>query len=156
MFVEKQERYPKGTYKVLITLQMSVPHTVQGFRVVNLMTGYQIRSNTPWDLVRAIEDDIMASKFPQNQTRYRTWGAGPPALVNLRDRKAEALEAQAENTKTLTFIVKVLYFQNATWQGSVQWLEGRQARHYRSVNELLRLMSEAIEFTGTTTPQGED
>lgn len=156
MFVEKQERYPKGTYKVLITLQMSDPHTVLGFRVVNLMTGYQVRSNAPWDLVRAIEDDIMASKFPQNQTHYRTWGAGAPALISLRERKAEALETKAENTKTLTFIVKVLYYQNATWQGSVQWLEGRQARQYRSVNELLRLMGEAVELTGTSNPLSRD
>lgn len=156
MYVEKQERYPKGTYKVLITLQMSEPHTVQGFRVVNLMTGYQVRSNAPWDLVRAIEDDILVSKYPQNQTRYRNWGLGAPALARSQARKADAPEIQIENAKILTFIVKVLYYQNATWQGSVQWLEGRQTRQYRSVNELLRLMGEAAELAGSGNPQGKD
>lgn len=157
MYAEKLERYPKGTYKVLISLHLSSPNTVAGFRLVNLATGYQVRSNAVWDLVQAIEDDIMAAKFPQSATRYRTWGAGPtPVARRLGTGGGQAADEQSESTRILTFIVRVLYSQNATWQGSVQWLEGKQARQYRSVNELLRLMGEAVELTGTSNPQDED
>jgi hypothetical protein len=46
--------------------------------------------------------------------------------------------------KKETFIVKVEYSQNRSWQGLVIWAEeGRQVR-FRSALELLKLMDEAM------------
>ena len=42
-----------------------------------------------------------------------------------------------------TFVVKVLYRQNATWQGTVQWVEKNLERPFRSELELLQLMNSA-------------
>lgn len=43
-----------------------------------------------------------------------------------------------------TFVVTVKCRQNATWQGSVQWLEKKKTLHFRSTLELIRLMDEAV------------
>jgi hypothetical protein len=48
-------------------------------------------------------------------------------------------------TKNATFLVKVFYRQNTTWQGEVSWLEGQGTRHFRSLLELLLFMDAAIE-----------
>lgn len=43
-----------------------------------------------------------------------------------------------------TFIVKIHECQNATWQGSVLWVEEQQEQYFRSALELLKLIDGAI------------
>lgn len=47
-----------------------------------------------------------------------------------------------------TFFIQVLFRQNATWQGEFCWIEGHCSGRFRSVLELMGLMSEAIEERG--------
>ena len=46
--------------------------------------------------------------------------------------------------KVATFAVKVLFRQNASWQGSVSWVDGQREESFRSVLELLLLIDSAI------------
>ena len=46
-----------------------------------------------------------------------------------------------------TFAVRVIFRQNASWQGSVTWLEGGREESFRSVLELVLLMDSALEST---------
>ena len=43
-----------------------------------------------------------------------------------------------------SFIVTVRSHENATWQGTVQWVEGGEQQNFRSVLELLKLMDSAM------------
>ena len=43
-----------------------------------------------------------------------------------------------------TFIVKVEYSQNTTWQGQIVWAEENKSVRFRSALELIKLMDEAI------------
>ncbi len=43
-----------------------------------------------------------------------------------------------------TFIVKVEYCQNGTWQGKVVWAEENRSERFRSMLELIKLMDEAM------------
>ena len=45
-----------------------------------------------------------------------------------------------------TFAVRILFRQNASWQGSVTWLEGKREQSFRSALELILLMSTALEY----------
>ena len=47
--------------------------------------------------------------------------------------------------KTETFIIKVMDQQNATWQGSVTWVDEQRERYFRSTLELLKLIDGALE-----------
>lgn len=47
--------------------------------------------------------------------------------------------------KTETFIIKVMDQQNATWQGSVTWVDEQREQHFRSTLELLKLIDGALE-----------
>ena len=47
--------------------------------------------------------------------------------------------------KVATFVTKVLFRQNASWQGSVSWVEGKNEVPFRSVLELLLLIDSAID-----------
>jgi hypothetical protein len=40
----------------------------------------------------------------------------------------------------------VLFRQNASWQGSITWMEGKQEQSFRSALELIFLMNSALEY----------
>ena len=43
-----------------------------------------------------------------------------------------------------TFQLRVLFRQNASWQGSLIWVDQRMDAQFRSVLELVRLMDSAL------------
>lgn len=47
--------------------------------------------------------------------------------------------------QTETFIIKVMDQQNATWQGSVTWVDEQREQYFRSTLELLKLIDGALE-----------
>ena len=49
-----------------------------------------------------------------------------------------------------TFVVQVRSTENATWQGTVTWAEGKKQETFRSALELLRLIDSSLpsEKTG--------
>ncbi len=79
-----------------------------------------------------------AMDFPKSFTATRNFAppprnaAGPPVPLPHRGHLA-------------TFAVKVLFRQNASWQGTVTWQEGLQEQSFRSVLELLLLMDSALQ-----------
>ena len=52
--------------------------------------------------------------------------------------------ASAEKN-TGTFVIKVMNRQNATWQGSVDWVERHETQYFRSALELLKLIDGALD-----------
>lgn len=44
----------------------------------------------------------------------------------------------------LSFLVRIQFCQNNTWQGTVQWLDKKITKHFRSLLELIQLMNEAV------------
>ena len=54
----------------------------------------------------------------------------------------EIYEQEAGNTST--FVVEVQYRRNATWQGTVRWIDGNKTERFRSTLELLKLMDSAL------------
>lgn len=49
-----------------------------------------------------------------------------------------------QGTGKATFVVKVLNTQNATWQGTIDWMDGQQAQPFRSALELIKLIDSAL------------
>ncbi len=49
------------------------------------------------------------------------------------------------STEVSTFLVSIYFRQNASWQGTVQWLDGRKTVTFRSAAELAMLMLEAVK-----------
>lgn len=60
----------------------------------------------------------------------------------------EQKEIKLEAAGKGTFIIRVLYRQNATWQGNIQWIEGKKSQNFRSELELIKLIDDAITSEG--------
>ena len=108
------------------------------------------------ELLRMMEAFFDRINFPQSAVHYRSFQKeqrrGGPA-VRAEDRKPVMSEIEKNRGDKGTFIVQVMYRQNATWQGQVIWAEQNKKVYFRSAMELLKLMDSALE-TGTIE-QGE-
>ena len=86
-----------------------------------------------------IEALLNSTKFPQSFCSVRKFQpvehvpTPVPATSGLR------------NGRIATFTLKILFRQNASWQGSLCWIENNQEVPFRSVLELLMLIDSALQ-----------
>lgn len=55
-----------------------------------------------------------------------------------------AIEQEKKPNKTATFAVQITHTQNATWQGTLNWVDTKQTVPFRSALELIKLIDSAI------------
>jgi len=84
-----------------------------------------------------MEEMLDAMDFPRAYTAVRTF-APPP------EQRAAALPLSCRTGEKATFAIRVMFRQNASWQGSVSWVEGRREQSFRSVLELILLMDSVL------------
>lgn len=85
-----------------------------------------------------MEQLLDRTEYPESFTVMRSFAPQSPRSVG-------PPELYEKSGSVATFAIKVLFRQNASWQGSVHWLEGRTEQSFRSVLELLFLMDSALE-----------
>jgi len=57
----------------------------------------------------------------------------------------DAAFSEPQMGKKATFSLRVLFRQNASWQGLLLWIEGKQEQSFRSVLELIMLINSAVQ-----------
>lgn len=77
--------------------------------------------------------------FPQSFSELRTF-------QNPLIRDASFAFSTQKPGALATFSVRILFRQNASWQGMVTWVEGKQQEYFRSVLELIVLMDNALAY----------
>ena len=65
------------------------------------------------------------------------------------------MERQEPLSGKANFVVHVQFRQNATWQGTVQWVDANKTQRFRSALELLKLMDEALDGNDEVTVNWE-
>jgi hypothetical protein len=59
----------------------------------------------------------------------------------------EKIEIPLEHEQNATFIIHVKFRQNATWQGTIKWVEENKKQDFRSELEMIKLMDNALSHT---------
>lgn len=54
-------------------------------------------------------------------------------------RKSAAIKERS----SATFILQIMFRQNATWQGTIKWVEKQETLHFRSALELIKIIDSA-------------
>lgn len=88
-------------------------------------------------LLMEMERILDASEHPKAYSARRVFAAPPEQTA------APPCEVVSTGERA-TFFLKVLFRQNAGWQGSITWVEGGQEQSFRSVLELLGLLDSAL------------
>ena len=76
--------------------------------------------------------------FPQSFSELRKF------QMPTKDFLAQSAQMNQTRGEVATFSLRILFRQNASWQGSVTWIEGNQEEYFRSVLELISLMDGAL------------
>lgn len=89
-------------------------------------------------LLVGMEDLLDEYQLPQSFTAVRSFSSAS-------SRPGSAADTLQQSGKVATFSVRIIFRQNASWQGSVAWLEGKREESFRSVLELILLMDGALQ-----------
>jgi hypothetical protein len=92
-------------------------------------------------LLIKINDTLDMEKFPQAYAELRRFQDPQKIAEPVQD------VPKYQSGAVATFAVRILFRQNASWQGSVTWVEGRQEACFRSVLELIVLMDNALGYS---------
>ncbi|QGU00284.1 hypothetical protein SYNTR_1690 [Candidatus Syntrophocurvum alkaliphilum] len=70
--------------------------------------------------------------------------------------KDKSLEQEFfETTGGTTFLIRIYYRQNMSWQGVIQWLDGRKSMPFRSELEMIMLLQDALNEADTPETDNE-
>ena len=94
--------------------------------------------NSLMEFLLKMEELLDSMNFPQSFTEPRSFSQ-PQENPTHAPPKGEV-----QSGKRGTFAVRVHFRQNASWQGSVSWLEGGREERFRSVLELAFLLNSAL------------
>ncbi|MFU0831662.1 MAG: Type II toxin-antitoxin system HicB family antitoxin [Oscillospiraceae bacterium] len=129
--------------QILIWLDSKQSNDMAG----RLYSGYYHRvynfSNVT-ELMLAIDRLCDAMQFPQATSQNRSFESKHMKtfvrkVENFMDSEIETV-CKPENA---TFLVHIKFRQNASWQGSITWVEKEKTQNFRSALEMLKLMDEA-------------
>ena len=91
-------------------------------------------------LLLSIDRFLDSMDFPKAFQALRSFmppAESPPLLSGAPPRSGAAA----------TFSLRILFRQNASWQGSLTWMEGRQEQSFRSALELISLIDNALSYS---------
>lgn len=110
--------------------------------------------NSEGEMLDAMDDLFDCIAFPQAifETRNFTNKKNRQIIKKADDFLEESMKELLQNKKT-TFVVNVQYRQNATWQGTITWVEQGRVQHFRSALEMLKLMEQANNQGATEVVQ---
>ena len=96
-----------------------------------------------YEMISAMEDLFNSLAFPHASFESRSFQDKFKKIIKkVDDVMDDSMKDLRQNEKT-TFIVNVQYRQNATWQGTITWVEENRTQHFRSALEMLKLMEQA-------------
>lgn len=103
------------------------------------------------ELFKIIDNIMDDLAFPQKSMDYRRFSRyideeSEHELKLYNDEKS----LLTNQGKIATFMVQVLFRQNATWQGNISWLNNKKTQNFRSSLEMLKLMDDAITLIACT------
>lgn len=94
------------------------------------------------EFLLAVEHLLDEMNFPQPFAQVRSFR---PQEKERGEIRRDNLEQRGEKG---TFVMKVIFRQNASWQGTVLWLEANREESFRSVLEFALLLNSALDETG--------
>lgn len=117
----------------------SYEHGVMTGRLYN--ANYEDEGTTFHSMIQLLvemEQRLNAMNYPQSFTNIRSF-------VPLPKIKFEGKTDSKRYQGCLgTFIIKVLFRQHTSWQGTITWLETQSEQTFRSVLELILLLDSAL------------
>lgn len=145
---------PSTVVKTLVCVDEIIDIDMAG-RLYNLYMPDLVEFSSTFGFVRIMDAFFDEIAFPQSSYGIRAFNKKPvkPEII-----KKEVRQFMSDDTfineqgKKASFMIQVQFRQNATWQGTITWLDEKKTQHFRSTLEMIKLMDNALdESTGAGT-----
>lgn len=153
LYEQNTDSFPS---RCVITLAPIQDQTMRGY-VYSEYYKKSFRFNNEYEMLSGMEDLFDCLAFPQAAFEERSFFSrkNTPVFRKAEDTMDDNSNNILQDEKT-TFIVNVQYRQNATWQGTITWVEQNVTQHFRSAFEMLKLMDQAGRQGVTEVIQWDD
>lgn len=142
-----QDRMIANEYRTIIVCIDSYQNSVPEGRLFNPCFSGALQFESLMQMILQIDGLLDKMCFPQPFDETRSFASVSIPLLTVRPDQAEP------KGKLATFLVKMIFRQNASWQGSVVWKEQRREESFRSALELLLLMNSALAGEKAAQPK---
>ena len=107
-------------------------------RIISPHLSAEVAFHSTMEFIKEIESLLGEMQFPQSFSTNRSFRPLP-------DLKATAfMPPAAKKGQVATFFLRILFRQNASWQGSISWVDKNLEESFRSALELLLLIDSAV------------
>lgn len=137
----EQNRFPDG-FTVTEVYVKHIDNSSFSGLVLHPLENMTWQFNDIVSLMRIFETFFSSFEFPQATHQLR-------GFSNNKYKNQRGLDALNDLTTNEiadgkpTFVVKIQYRQNASWQGTITWVDKNIEKNFRSCLELIKLMDEA-------------
>jgi hypothetical protein len=97
--------------------------------------------NSAMQMLDAVADCIDRLGYVGESCELRSFAAGGGSRCVQKPLPLGGLPPREE---VASFRIRIIFMQNASWQGTVYWEQGNEEQSFRSVFELLSLMDSAL------------
>lgn len=104
--------------------------------------GQEISFNSATELLLAVDKMLDSLNYPQAAMASRRFRAEPVRVDWIRHTKT--------GPPLAVFQLNVIFRQNASWQGTLTWMEQSMQISFRSVFEMLKLMDSVLSHHAQT------
>lgn len=104
--------------------------------------------NSLFELIRILNNAMEYLSFPQAGMVIRTWHGTqrpPVSPEQLKYNHAGIQMLSMEKEARATVVICFQYRQNASWQGTIRWLDAGRTQHFRSALEMILLLGDIID-----------
>ncbi len=138
----EQCRMPNGYARTAVYVKGYGEHDINGY-IIHEAANRAWKYGSLMELLRIYGGLLDRAKYPQETHELRR--IGKPDKEGIKEMEANTVDIKRINkSEKPTFIVNIQYRQNASWQGTINWVEGGVTQHFRSTLEMIRLMDDAI------------
>lgn len=99
------------------------------------------------ELVLKLEHQFDELQFPQNAQKIKSFIHGKNKQGEIKKTETEFCSHDIEqngNSCKEKFYIHVLFRQNASWQGHIEWINRERSNDFRSTLELLHMIHEVL------------
>lgn len=131
--------------KALVCINRINNHDASGY----LYTSFK-RDGTGFDnligLCNLLDSWFDRYNYPQPTHLYRSFKGEKQKVVSAK-KAGDVINMNEHESRgdKATFIVNVKFRQNASWQGTIQWVDGQKTQQFRSTMEMLKLIDNALK-----------
>lgn len=120
-----------------------------------IYSGYKrfndIKFRDVYEVILKIDTIMDVIKCPRSSVNKRNLMNKKKAIlldeseIKEAKRKMRRFDTASETGEKATFILQIKFRQNASWQGTIQWVEKKRTLNFRSALELIKIIDSVCE-----------